>query len=64
MAKRYCSRVEPCRQRFPRLGPVQLDRRRLCRLGEDADRGLEDLHSTRRLLVRDRDPLDLERALR
>ena len=35
----------------------------LCGLGEDADLRLMDLHPTRRLFVRDGEPLDLEHRL-
>ena len=63
MAKRDRSSVEPRRERFARLGPVQLDRRRLGRLGEYADLRLVHLHPTRRLLVCDREPLDLDHRL-
>jgi hypothetical protein len=64
VAERDGRLVEDRRQLLLQLGPAQLDRRRLRRLGEHAERRALDLDAAGRLRVRDGVALDLEHRLR
>ena len=69
---RPLARMAPCERRviqqhgqgLLQLGSPQLERRRLGRLGEDAERRLAQLDAARRLLRLDGDAIDLDHGLR
>ena len=64
MAKCDRCMVEPDRQRLPRLGPVELDRRDALGFGGHVQLGLVDLHPSRSLHARDRATTHLEHGFR